>query len=156
MVFFSRHFNSIIVPFRFLIVEWVFLSLLEGSNGLKWRQSKKSPVEFAEEVVKEADQFNGFNLILADTCSKTMVYVTNRPNDGQKLVTNVLPGIHVLTNASLDTPWPKVRWYVTLFYIHNWHSLLETESQKVLFLVHYLEIIVSNLKKIISPCTKST
>ncbi|XP_050104715.1 uncharacterized protein LOC126584353 [Malus sylvestris] len=42
--------------------------------------SKKSPMEFTEEVVEEADRYNGFNLILADLCSRTMVYVTNRPN----------------------------------------------------------------------------
>lgn len=67
-------------------------------------------MEFAEEVVEEADQYNGFNLILADLHSKTMVYVTNRPKEGKKFVTEVSPGIHVLTNdAMLDSPWPKVR-----------------------------------------------
>ena len=65
-------------------------------------------MEFAEEMVKEADQYNGFNLILTDLCSKTMVYVTNRAKDGNKLVTEVESGIHVLTNARLDSPWPKV------------------------------------------------
>ena len=83
---------------------------------MDWWQGKKNPVEFAEEVVKEADQFNGFNLILADLCSKTVVYVTNRPKEDQKFVTRVSPGIHVLTNASLDSPWPKVRRYVILPY----------------------------------------
>ncbi|PON89910.1 Transport and Golgi organization protein [Trema orientale] len=101
--------HSIIIPFEFLIVEIVVLRLFEESHGLKWWQSKKTPVEFAEEVVKEADQFNGFNLILADISTKSMVYVTNRTNNDQKFVTNVLPGIHVLTNASLDTPWPKAQ-----------------------------------------------
>ena len=82
-------------------------------------QSKKSPAEFADEVMKEADLFNGFNLILADLRTETMVYVTNRPEGDQKFVTEVSPGIHVLTNASLDTPWPKVRMWadVFLFYL---------------------------------------
>jgi uncharacterized protein with NRDE domain len=71
-------------------------------------QSKKRPMEFGEEVAAEADQYNGFNLILADLCSKTMVYVTNRAKEGNNLVTEVESGIHVLTNARLDTPWPKV------------------------------------------------
>lgn len=71
-------------------------------------QSKKSPMEFAEEMVKDADQYNGFNLILTDLCSKTMVYVTNRAKEGNNLVTEVESGIHVLTNARLDSPWPKV------------------------------------------------
>lgn len=75
-------------------------------------QSKKKPAEFAEEVVKEADQYNGFNLILTDIGSKTMVYVTNRAKEGDCSVTKVEPGTHVLTNATLDSPWPKVRRYV--------------------------------------------
>lgn len=70
------------------------------------------------EIVKEADQFNGFNLILADICSKTMVYVTNRPKGDQAFVTKVLPGIHVLTNGNLDTPWPKVRMYIFRSFIN--------------------------------------
>lgn len=65
--------------------------------------------------MKEADQYNGFNLIVADLHSQTMVYVTNRQKEDQKLVVDVLPGIHVLTNARLDSPWPKVRIYVFPF-----------------------------------------
>mgnify|MGYP003366519509 CR=1 FL=1 len=66
-------------------------------------------MEFADEVVEEADQYNGFNLILADLCSRTMVYVTNRPKEDRNFVTEVSSGIHVLSNAQLDSPWPKVR-----------------------------------------------
>lgn len=71
-----------------------------------------NPLEFAEEVLKEADQYNGFNLIVADLRSQTMVYVTNRQKEDEKVVIDVLPGVHVLTNARLDSPWPKVRTYV--------------------------------------------
>lgn len=56
----------------------------------------------------EADQYNGFNLVLIDLCSKAMVYVTNRPNEVNISVIEVSSGIHVLSNARLDTPWPKV------------------------------------------------
>lgn len=66
-------------------------------------------MEFAEEVSRDAYLYNGFNLIVADLCSKTMVYVTNRPKEGNTYTTQVSPGIHVLSNASLDTPWPKVK-----------------------------------------------
>lgn len=65
-------------------------------------------MDFAEDLVKEVDQYNGFNLVLADICSKSMVYVTNRPEEGKSFVTEVSPGIHVLANARLDSPWPKV------------------------------------------------
>lgn len=80
-----------------------------GDLPVQFLQSKKSPMEFAEEMVKEADQYNGFNLILTDLCSKTMVYVTNRAKEGNNLVTEVESGIHVLTNARLDSPWPKAQ-----------------------------------------------
>lgn len=85
------------------------LAKSRGDLPVRFLKSKKKPMEFAVEIVKEADQFNGFNLILADICSKTMVYVTNRPKGDQAFVTKVLPGIHVLTNANLDTPWPKAK-----------------------------------------------
>lgn len=61
------------------------------------------------ELMEEADQFSGFNLIVADLCSMSMAYITNRPKDDGLCVTQVSPGIHVLSNAKLDTPWPKVR-----------------------------------------------
>ncbi|KAM5562769.1 transport and Golgi organization 2 [Rosa sericea] len=79
-----------------------------GELPSRFLWGKKSPMEFAEEVVEEADKYNGFNLILADLHSKTMLYVTNRPKEEKKFITEVSPGIHVLTNdAMLDSPWPK-------------------------------------------------
>ena len=71
-------------------------------------QSKKNLAEFADEVIQDSDKFNGFNLILADLCSKNMVYMTNRPKEKKPSVLQVSLGIHVLTNANLDSPWPKV------------------------------------------------
>lgn len=66
-------------------------------------------MEFAEELVTEAHQYNGFNLILADLSSKKMVYVSNRPKGEPVTIQEVSPGIHVLSNAKLDSPWHKVR-----------------------------------------------
>lgn len=37
-----------------------------------------------------------------------MVYLTNRPKPENFIVMEVTPGMHVLSNASLDSPWPKV------------------------------------------------
>ncbi|KAL0386816.1 UNVERIFIED_CONTAM: hypothetical protein Sradi_2563400 [Sesamum radiatum] len=76
---------------------------------IRFLKSQKSPKEFAEELVAEADQYNGFNLIVADLCSMTMLYITNRPKDDGPSITEVAPGIHVLSNAKLDTPWPKAQ-----------------------------------------------
>lgn len=80
-----------------------------GHLPVRFLESKKSPMEFAKEMLMEADQYNGFNLVLIDLCSKAMVYVTNRPNQVNISVIEVSSGIHVLSNARLDTPWPKAQ-----------------------------------------------
>ncbi|XP_014750969.1 transport and Golgi organization protein 2 homolog isoform X2 [Brachypodium distachyon] len=64
------------------------------------------PLEYATEIAKEADQYNGFNLILADVHSGNMVYISNKPS-GAPVVQTVSPGSHVLSNAAIDSPWPK-------------------------------------------------
>ncbi|XP_022763782.1 uncharacterized protein LOC111309141 isoform X2 [Durio zibethinus] len=75
--------------------------------GFSYFQSKKKPIEVAEEL--EADQYHGFNLILVDLCSKSMLHVTNKPKENGNFVTVVSPGIHMLSNASPDSPWLKVK-----------------------------------------------
>lgn len=65
-------------------------------------------MEYATEIAKEADQYNGFNLVLADVHSGTMVYISNKPGDAP-VVQTVSPGCHVLSNAAIDSPWPKVQ-----------------------------------------------
>nr|DAD41825.1 TPA_asm: hypothetical protein HUJ06_016148 [Nelumbo nucifera] len=82
-----------------------------GDLPVRFLESSKSPLEFAEEVAEEADQYNGFNLILTDFCSKAMVYISNRPKGKPVSIEVVSPGIHVLSNARLDSPWHKVRNY---------------------------------------------
>lgn len=59
--------------------------------------------------MKEVHLYNGFNLIVADIASKSMVYLSNRPKGEAIVIQEVSPGIHVLSNAKLDSPWPKVR-----------------------------------------------
>lgn len=80
-----------------------------GDLPVNFLKSSKNPKEFAEDLAKEADKYNGFNLILVDIYSKSMTYITNRLKAEHNFVTvtDVSPGMHVLTNASLDSPWPK-------------------------------------------------
>lgn len=47
---------------------------------------------------------NGFNLMLADLRTSAAAWATNRPAQQRHLAA----GIYGLSNASLDTPWPKV------------------------------------------------
>ncbi|CAA0842030.1 Protein of unknown function (DUF833 [Striga hermonthica] len=80
----------------------------KGDLPIRFLESNKSPREFADELAKEANQYNGFNLIVADFVSKFMVYVSNRPKGEPVSIQEVCLGIHVLSNATLNSPWPKV------------------------------------------------
>ncbi|KAL5557711.1 hypothetical protein UlMin_033922 [Ulmus minor] len=80
-----------------------------GDLPVLFLESTKTPKEFAEQLVKEGHQYNGFNLVLADISSKSMVYVSNRPKNEPIMVQEVSPGIHVLSNAKLDSHWHKAR-----------------------------------------------
>lgn len=95
-----------------------------GDLPVRFLKSEKDPTAFADEVIQEADQYNGFNLILVDLCSKAMVYVTNRPKENKPYALQVPPGIHVLTNASLDSPWPKAQRLH-----HNFKELIHTHGE---------------------------
>lgn len=48
------------------------------------------------------DRYAGFNLVVGDRSS--LWYLTNRSGTPERLA----PGIHGVSNARMDTPWPKV------------------------------------------------
>jgi len=66
--------------------------------------SKRTAASYAEEVGARGSRFNGFNLLVYDGVE--FAYVTNRPGPA---VRSIESGIHGLSNADLDTAWPKVR-----------------------------------------------
>ncbi|XP_061351150.1 uncharacterized protein LOC133296215 [Gastrolobium bilobum] len=78
-----------------------------GDLPVSFLKSKKNPKEFAESLKREAHCYNGFNLIVADISSKSMVYISNRPKGQHITIQEVSPGLHVLSNAKLDSPWHK-------------------------------------------------
>ena len=59
---------------------------------------------YADGLAGEAESFSGFNLVLYDGAQ--LMFVTNAPSFR---VETIEPGIHSVSNASLDTPWPKSR-----------------------------------------------
>ena len=61
-----------------------------------------SPEAYLEELQQSGSDYNGFNLILG--WQNKMFYYSNYLNTYQKLT----PGNYGLSNAFLDTPWPKV------------------------------------------------
>ena len=59
-------------------------------------------LEHVEQVRREADFYNGFNLLAGDPWG--VFYFSNR----QGRVRHLAPGLYGLSNHLLDTPWPKV------------------------------------------------
>ncbi|KAA1189715.1 NRDE family protein [Pseudohalioglobus sediminis] len=65
----------------------------------------QSPRDYLLELEDRADDYAGFNLLLGD--GKDLWYFSNQRtgNGGPRALA---PGIYGLSNAALDTPWPKV------------------------------------------------
>ena len=73
-----------------------------GTLVSQYLLSNISGREYLEGVMAKGAQYNGFNLILGDI--NKLFFYSNR----QKKILQVPPGVHGLSNDSLDTPWPKV------------------------------------------------
>ncbi len=68
--------------------------------------SARTSAEYLESVAARAQDYNGFNLVVG-VAGGELWYLSNRagsPARPQK----VAPGVHGVSNALLDTPWPKV------------------------------------------------
>ncbi|MDA8403491.1 MAG: NRDE family protein [Desulfobacteraceae bacterium] len=75
------------------------------SRGLlvsRYLESDKKPGDYLEGLRSDSLAYNGFNLLAGDTNS--LYYFSNR----RPYIESIKPGIHGLSNAFLDTPWPKV------------------------------------------------
>ena len=59
--------------------------------------------QYVQVITTQAQQFNGFNLLLADT--NKAHYVSNRI---ENLNSKISDGVHGLSNSTLDVAWPKV------------------------------------------------
>ncbi|HEX4599212.1 MAG TPA: NRDE family protein [Burkholderiaceae bacterium] len=74
---------------------------------------------WVDDCMSRAHSFNGFNLLLAEPigagsrgAGSELVYLSNRLDDGAR---RLQAGVFGLSNAFLDTPWPKVTRGVTAF-----------------------------------------
>lgn len=96
-----------------------------GELSLMYLASKDRPADFIQTHSKKFSLYNGFNLLMADLsdpASAEMHWVSNRMMMDQNIrprkvfPPNALdPGIYGLSNAMLDTPWPKVNHRVAAF-----------------------------------------
>lgn len=96
-----------------------------GSLAMAWLESDLSVHSWAKQL--EPQRYQGFNLIVGDWPSKTAHYLTNQvlhegkfksftpqsliesAQSATELIVNDMPygAVYGLSNAALDTPWPK-------------------------------------------------
>lgn len=74
-----------------------------GDLPVDFLRGRLSPADHAGQVAATGAEYGSFNLLVGDPAE--LWWVTNRPH-GRRL--RVEPGVHGLSNAELDTPWPKV------------------------------------------------
>ena len=96
-----------------------------GELSLMYLISKDRPAEFIQSHSKRFSQYNGFNLLMADlgnSSNPEMHWVSNRMMIGQSVRPRKIfpqqplePGVYGLSNAMLDTPWPKVNHRIAAF-----------------------------------------
>ncbi|MFW8564668.1 NRDE family protein [Orrella sp. 11846] len=66
-------------------------------------KNSQTPADYLKGLQASANEYNGFNLLVGHNAD--WHYASNRANQWQQAVT---PGFHGLSNALLDTPWPKL------------------------------------------------
>ncbi len=96
-----------------------------GELPLMYLTSENRPDQFISRNAKRFDQYNGFNLLLSDFSNPQnpeMHWVSNRLLMGQSIRPRKIypkqpldPGVYGLSNAMLDTPWPKVNHRIAAF-----------------------------------------
>ncbi len=70
------------------------------TDFLTGRQSAR---QYAQRIHADGERYAGFNLLVGDI--HQLLHVSNRSDS----VTAIKPGVHGLSNATLNTPWPKVK-----------------------------------------------
>lgn len=64
--------------------------------------SSVAPEAYISKLVNRGSTYNGFNLLVGT--DESLYYYSNR----EKIIRKVPAGVHGLSNAFLNTPWPKV------------------------------------------------
>ena len=64
-----------------------------------------TPLGYLQQIARNGDLYNGFNLLVGDWKRRELAWYCNRAD----LEPALLPeGTHGISNAVLDTPWPKL------------------------------------------------
>jgi uncharacterized protein with NRDE domain len=78
-----------------------------GELALEFLTGNRPPPDYLGDLAGRAGDYAGFNLLLGD--GEELWYLTNSSPQGQWEPLLLESGIYGLSNARLDTPWPKVQ-----------------------------------------------
>ena len=73
-----------------------------GELPLEYLRGKMDAEAFLAELAPRLEQYSGFNLLLGDR--RALYFFNSELAEVRRL----MPGVYGLSNADLDTPWPKV------------------------------------------------
>ena len=117
-----------------------------GELSLHYLTGQHKPQAYIQENAKRFELYNGFNLLMADLSdpeNAEMHWVSNRLMMGQSIRPRKVfpeqalsPGVYGLSNAMLDTPWPKVNHRVAAF-----AQTLAMDSGQLKNADHYLRLL---------------
>ncbi len=88
-----------------------------GDLPLDWLSGNSTAFEFLEQLQADGAQhsYGGFNLVIGDARQGQWLWASNRRAEGQGQLQpgwqhrELQPGVYGLSNAFLDTPWPKTQ-----------------------------------------------
>ena len=80
-----------------------------GELVTRWLECHCDAAAFVALLENDKHQYGGFNLVLGDVQRNAWTWMTNRSvsSDSGWHSETLLPGVYGLSNAALDTPWPK-------------------------------------------------
>jgi uncharacterized protein with NRDE domain len=84
-----------------------------GELVMRWLETNCEAGDFVREMEKDGSAYGGFNLVLGDFQRDAWTWVTNKAAALPAMATSrwhaqpLQAGVYGLSNAALDTPWPK-------------------------------------------------
>ncbi|MHB1199745.1 MAG: NRDE family protein [Polaromonas sp.] len=78
-----------------------------GELVTRWLEETHDANAFAQTLESDAALYGGFNLVLGDFQRNDWAWITNKSAAAALQVQPLKPGVYGLSNAALNTPWPK-------------------------------------------------
>lgn len=78
-----------------------------GELVTRWLEETCDAQAFALALAQDAAAYGGFNLVFGDFQRNDWTWITNKSAASSLQVQPLKPGVYGLSNAALNTPWPK-------------------------------------------------